>query len=306
MLLKLAPAAKSKPTSKSATGKPKFVLLDDSGKLFGKYDLFIPLFILVVLALVIMVARVLLQKDEYVTVELFASGGEWWWNNPSPPYWLVDPIKKGAVERDPQGDVLVEVLETRKFEAADRKLLWMKVKLKVSPDKKSNQFRFRREMLQVGSVIYVSPGNVKIVCNVLRIEGMEDNRKEVTKLVTIRSLNVLPWYTDNIKIGDAMYDSDGKVVAEVVKKTVTLANMTTVDDRGQTHASKDPLYRDVDITMRLKLTQSEGLDYFSYFLPLKKNYFIAIPLEVMNVEGTIIDFSDDITPSVTPTPAGSR
>ena len=167
--------------------RKKFVLLDDSGRLFGKFDLFIPLFILVVLTLGIMVLRVLLQKEQYITVELFASGGEWWWDNPSPPYWLADPIKRGAIERDPQGNVLVEVLEARKFEEANRKLLWMKVKLRVTPDKKSKQFRFRRENLQVGSVIYVAPNNVKVVCNVLRIEGMEDNRKEAVKVVTVEA-----------------------------------------------------------------------------------------------------------------------
>lgn len=279
----------------------KFVFLDDSGKLFGKYDLFIPLFILVVLTLGIMVLRVLLQKEQYITVELFASGGEWWWDNPSPPYWLADQIKRGAVERDPQGSVLVEVIEARKFEEANRKLLWMKVKLRVTPDNKSNQFRFRRENLQVGSVIYIAPNNVKVVCNVLRIEGMEDSRQEATKVVTISAFAVSPWYADNIKVGDVMRDSDGKILAEVIEKKVSYSEITTVDDRGDTHVRKDMLRRDVDMKIRMQVTRAEGIDYFSYFLPLKKNFYLAVPFETMNVEGTVIDFYDEpATPSAKP------
>lgn len=282
--------AKFKPKQKY---KSKLVLLDDSGRLFGKFDLFIPLFVLVIITLVVMILRVLLQKETYVTVELFASGGEWWWNNPSPPYWLADPIKRGAIEYDTQGNVLVEVLDVRKFEEANRKSLWMKVKLRVTPDKKSGQFRFRRENLQVGSVIYIAPRNVKVACNVLRIEGMEDDRQEVTKIVTISNFGISPWYAENVKIGDVMRDSDGKTLAEIIDKKVSLADMTTADFRGNTYARKDPLKRDVEIKVRLRLTRSEGIDYFSYFLPIKKNFFISIPFETMNVEGTIIDFFDE-------------
>ncbi len=273
--------------------KKKFVFLDDSGKLFGKFDLFIPLFALVILTLVVMIMRVLLQKETYVTVELFASGGEWWWNNPSPPYWLADPIKKGTIEYDPQGNVLVEVLEARKFEEANRKNLWVKVKLRVTPDKKSSQFRFRRENLQVGSVIYIAPNNVKVVCNVLRIEGMEDDRQDVTKLVTVENFGVSPWYADNVKIGDVMRDSDGRVLAEILHKEVSTAGMTTTDYLGNTHARRDPLKRDVVMKIRLKLTRSDGIDYFSYFIPIKKNFFITIPFETMNIEGNITNFYDE-------------
>lgn len=278
---------KKKPTQK------KFVLLDDSGRLFGKFDLFIPLFILVVVTLGIMVLRVLLQKEQYITVELFASGGEWWWDNPSPPYWLADPIKRGAIERDPQGNVLVEVLEARKFEEANRKLLWMKVKLRVTPDKKSKQFRFRRENLQVGSVIYVAPNNVKVVCNVLRIEGMEDNRKEAVKVVTVEAYGVSPWYADNIKVGDVMRDSDGEVLAEVIEKKSSYSDMTTIDAKGDTHVRKDMLKRDVSMKVRMQVTRAEGIDYFSYFLPIKKNFYLTIPFETINVDGIVTDFMDE-------------
>ena len=287
---------------KTKPARKKFVFLDDAGRLFGKFDLFIPLFILVILTLGIMVLRVLLQKEQYVTVELFASGGEWWWNNPSPPYWLVDPIKRGAIENDAQGNVLVEVTDVRKFEEGDRKLLWMKVKLRVTPDKNSKQFRFRRENLQVGSVIYVAPNNVKVVCNVLRIEGMEDTREERWKVVTLQGSGLSPWYVDNVKVGDVLRDSDGNVLAEIIEKTATIAEMTTVDAWGNTHVRKDTLRRDLSMKIRMQVTRAEGIDYFSYFLPIKKNFYLAIPFETMNIDGFVTDFYDEpATASAQPT-----
>lgn len=291
--------------------KKKFVFLDDNGRLFGKIDLFIPLFVLVIITLLVMVLRVLLQKEQYVMVELFASGGEWWWNNPSPPYWLADPIKRGAVEKDPQGNVLVEVTDVRKFEEGDRKLLWMKAKLRVTPDKNSKQFRFRRENLQVGSVVYVAPNNVKVVCNVLRIEGMEDTREERWKVVTLQGSGLSPWYVDNVKVGDVMRDSDGAILAEIIDKNVTTAEMTTVDAKGNTHVRKDILRRDIKMKIRMQVTRAEGIDYFSYFLPIKKNFYLAIPFETMNIDGIVTDFYDDgpviknATPSAVLSPTGA-
>ncbi len=265
----------------------KFILLDDNGRLFGKYDLFIPLFIITIITLAFLIGKVLLQKDEYITAELFASGGEWWWDNPNPPYWLADPIVAGAIELDAQGSKLVEVLETRKFEVGERKMLWMKVRLKVSASKKSAQYRFRREPLQVGSVIYVAPNNVRINCNIMSIEGMEDNSEELYREVTLEAYDLYPWFTDKVKIGDKMLDNKGEILAEILDKSVKNNQMISTDYNGAVHVVSNPLKRDITLKLKMKVLRRDSLDYFSYFQPVKHGFFIMIPFETLNLEGYI-------------------
>lgn len=264
-------------------------ILDKDGKLFGRWDLFALLLVVVVVTLLGLGLRVLLQKDTYVVAELFASGGEWWWENADPPYWLTDPIQPGAIEYDPQGNVLVEVLEVRKFEVGNRKRLWMKVRLKVSPTGRSQQYRFRREPLQIGRVVRVAPNSVLITASVAHIEGIGTLGEPVDKMITIKAYDYFPWYADSVVIGSKMVDSTGQVLAEIVDKEVRWAEMTTVDDQGRAHAALNPLRRDLDIVMRVRGRHLEGIDYFADFQPLKIGFYIFLPFDTVNVEGIIAE-----------------
>lgn len=271
---------------------PKFSLsriIDAQGKLFGKYDIFLPLFFIILVTMGIFIARVLLQKDEYVTVELFASGGEWFWNNPDPPYWLIDPLQAGAKEFDPQGNTLVEVLEVQKFENGDRKMLWMKVRLKVSKLNNSGQYQFRREPLQVGSLVYVAPNNIKVFCNVMWIEGMDELRVESERVVTITNLGADKFTSEFIQVGDVMRDDDGNILAEIIDKKIEQAQMVTADQYGMVKVQRNPLERDVTLKVRIKTLKSKDREYFSYFQPLKVNFFLWIPFEKHTTGGIITD-----------------
>lgn len=266
----------------------KQVILDNDGKLFGKIDVFKPLLFIIVITLVFFISKVLLQKDQYVTVELYASGGEWWFDNPEPPYWLTDPIKKGGVEFDPQGGQLVEVLDTQKFEVGQRKMLWIKAKLKVVENKKAQQFRFRREPLQIGSVIYIAPNNVKVYCNVLSVDGIGAEKIESEKIVTIKEYDMFPWHVDAIHVGDTMKDDQGKVIAEILDKKTSDAETTTTDYLGNIHIRANPLRKDITLRIKLKIITSSGIEYFSYFQPLKIGFYLWMPFEKVNVSGNVL------------------
>lgn len=262
-------------------------IIDSQGRLFGKFDIFLPLFLIILVTMGVFIARVLLQKDEYVTVELFASGGEWFWNNPDPPYWLTDPLQPGTKELDPQGNTLVEVLEVQKFENGDRKMLWMKARLKVSKMNNSNQYQFRREPLQVGSLVYVAPNNIKVFCNVMWIEGMEELRTESEKVVTITNLGADKFTSEFIQVGDVMRDDDGNILAEIIDKKIEQAQMITADVNGNVKVQRNPLERDVTLKIRLKTLKSKDREYFSYFQPLKVNFFLWVPFEKHTTGGII-------------------
>ncbi len=263
-------------------------IIDNQGRLFGKYDLFVPLFLLILLVLGFFVTRVLLQKDTYITVELFASGGEWWWNNPQPPYWLTDPIQPGAKEFDAQGNVLAEVLDVRKFESGERKMLWIKAKLKVTPANKAKQYRFRREPIQIGSLVYIAPNNIKIYTNVMWVEGTPETRTEEQHIVTLKEYDVIPWHADAIKVGDTMKDDDGKVLVEVLEKNSVPAEMITTDDRGNVLVRSNPLRRDITLKLKMTTVKSRNRNYFSYFQPIKIGFYIWIPFENTNFSGNIL------------------
>ncbi|MBU1326567.1 hypothetical protein KKB64_00070 [Patescibacteria group bacterium] len=263
-------------------------LIDNKGRILGKYDLFVPLFIALSVVLLFFVAKVLLQKDTYITVDLFASGGEWWWNNPDPPQWLTDPIQPGAKELDSLGKVLVEVVKTNKFEVGDRKMLWMRARLRVTAIKSSGQYRFRREPIQVGSVIYVAPNNVKINSSVMWIEGVDEERQESEKLITIKNYGIYPWLADAVNVGDKMKTDDGQTMAEILEKQVEPAEVPPVAlEDGVLYVGPNSRRKDMTLKLRIKTAVSKGRHYFSYFQPVKVGFYIMFPFESANVSGYI-------------------
>lgn len=280
----------------SSLSKRQFI--DKRGKIFGRFDIFLPLFLIILLLLGFFVSRIVLEKDTYIEAELFASGGEWWWNNPAPPYWLADPIHKGSKEYTQSGKVLVEVVDAQKFETGERKMLWMKVKLLVTPIKNSKQYRFRREPLQIGSLIYVAPDNVHIASNVMWIEGSGEERKWSEKVITLEEYNIFPWLADAVSVGDKMKTDDGFVMAEILEKQVRVSRAGIVEwDRSNDYkqgaanrlnAIPNTDRRDITLKIRLRTSVVDSRHYFSYFQPIKVGFYLWIPLESANISGNII------------------
>jgi hypothetical protein len=254
-------------------------------------DIFSIVFLLIIITTAALVVRVLTQESKYVTVQLYASGGEWWWNQTLPPYWLTDPVVKGSVEYDATGDKLVEVLESQKFDTGEKKMLWIKARLKVAYSRQSQQYRFRREPLQIGSLIYVAPNNVKIFGNVMTIEGVGEQATKVEKTVVLKGYDFYPWLAESYAVGDKMLDDDGSVLAEVTNIKITLAEKTNTDYLGRSIATTDPYKRDVELTMKILVTESNERYYFSYFQPMKTGFKLWIPFPRTNFEGHIVSIN---------------
>ena len=73
-------------------------------------------------------------EDKYITVEIIASGDNWWQTQPKVPYWLADAVL-GAIEYSIGGKKMAEILEVAKYDEDYNKTLWAKVKLMVTDDK---------------------------------------------------------------------------------------------------------------------------------------------------------------------------
>lgn len=254
---------------------------------FWKKSLIAQIFLLIAVFFLIFLIRVLLQKQEYVTVKLMVSGGEWWWYSSGPPQWLVDPVGKGAKEYDAAGKVVVEVLDVQTYTfnqqrtqaqmsgpATSEKTSIITARLAVTKQRGSGQYRFRREPLQVGVAMYIAPNNTRINCNVLGIEGNE-GFQYIEKTVVIKDYDVYPWRAEAYFVGTKMLDSEGKTLAEIIDKKVMPTLVYTNDQWGNLYAKESPIKVNVELTVRLQATTSQG-DLYFLFQPLR----IGMPLEI--------------------------
>jgi hypothetical protein len=259
--------------------------------LFNKYSLIVGV---ILIGFLIATIRVLFYKEKFVTVEMFASGGEWWWQTPNPPYWLADSVKPGGVEKDFRGRKVVEILDIKRVSEKDRKLLWIKANLLVTEVKRTGKLRFGQNPLAIGLPIIIAPNNISINANVQSIEGVIDEREKSEKIITVRLYNIYPWQAENFKIGQKMRTDENTIVAELIDKEIVLAEITVTTDLGQVFARLNPLKRDLTLRVKVKTIKIGEQEYFAFLQPIKENNTIYIPFEDIDLENANIISIEEI------------
>lgn len=238
--------------------------------------------------LMILGVRVVSQEDQYVTVEMIASGGDWWETLPQAPHWLADAVSPGAVEYSVAGKKLAEILETKKYQEDTNKILWAKIKLLVTPDKARGGWRFQQMPLEIGSTLTIEPNSVKLTGSVIAIEGVGRNGEYKNILVTVKLYDRFPWYADAIQIGDQAVDDQGQITASVLSKRVDLTETAAYTSDGRVLARRNPLKRDVVLELEIQVIDRNGLLYYNQIQPVKIGNQLWIPLKNVNLWGVEI------------------
>ena len=244
------------------------------------------------------------QRKTYVTADLFISGGEWWWITADPPYWLSNPVLKGAAEYDIKGQKLVEVLSVEKFDQPIRKTMMVRARLLVTKNLRTKKYRFKQTPLEVGATIAISPGNIEMFANVMGIEGVQGLSPQQTKTITVRWYNVFPWQADAIHVGDVMKDGANNEVARILKKDVAISEKTIVTENTQAVygiSSKqagqlvilrsDPLRRDVTMVMEIMTSRTDDQYYFGVVQRVKVGEMLYVSLPDIFINPTIISLT---------------
>lgn len=260
-------------------------------KFIKKFDIFTLLVIFLILAFLAVGVKFLTRKDQWVTVELWGSGGEWWWNTGAPPYWVANAINAGDVEKDAGGKKIAEILEIKKYEDYERKKFSVKAKLKVSRNPKTGKIKYKSLDLAVGSPLTINLDSKTISGNITFIEGMKDEREKKDLMVTLKLYDTYSWRAEAIKVGDKSSNENGEVYAEVLEKKVDFAEMTVVTDRGEVFARQNPLKRDITLKLQIKAVKNSNQYFFSNTFEIKIGNRLFVVMPNYNFEGTITEFS---------------
>lgn len=246
------------------------------------------------ISLFILGIKVVLQQDQYVTVEIIAAGGDWWQTLPQTPHWLADAVTPGAVEYTVGGKKLAEILETKKYQEDVNKILWAKVRLLVTPDKARGDWRFQQMPLAIGSTLTINPNSVKLTGSVIAIDGIGRSGEYKNLLVTIKLYDRYPWYADAIKVSHQTVDGQGNATAKVLGKKVDLAETIVTTADGRVLPRLDPLKRDITLELKIQVVEREGLLYYNQIQAVKIGNRLWIQTKDINLsEANILDIRED-------------
>ena len=251
------------------------------------------LLIVIGILLGVLSLRVLLAEDKYISVEIIASGGDWWETLPKTPYWLADSVVPGIVEYSIGGKKIAEVLETKKYDEDSNKILWARVRLLVTPDKTSKGWRFRQMPLNIGSTLTIEPNNINLAGSVISIEGVGQSGIYRNISLTVKLIDRFPWYADAIPIGLKVVDDQGGEIAEILDKKIILSEIMVQTSDGRVLLRQNPLKRDIILSLKIQVVERNGQVYFNQVQSVKigKSLWIQTPrlnlwdANIMKVEG---------------------
>lgn len=246
--------------------------------------------VLAISSTVVFLALFILKEERWVKVEVKIAPKEWWRDNQRPPYWLSSVPRKGDKQYDIFGRKVAEVLDVRNYEGVGgRNSTYLYLNLKVEIDKRKRQYKFNHLPAEVGSQIDLQLGGAEMPGLVTHIEGMPDTRTWEEKTVEARlvdnngvfpeTLGVQPWVADEVKSGDKMKDTQGRVIAEVLEKRVSQAEKIITTADGRVFVSQDPIKKDVTLVLRLMTYKAGGVNYFLDDIKVKVNQglFLSLP-----------------------------
>jgi len=200
--------------------------------------------------------KLLSSEDEYIYAKIKISQGLWWANTAKPAVWMVDAIKKGDVEVSLSGKPMIEVLEVRNYPwwSSDEYVVYIDAKIKVSKNKKTDTYSFKRVTIGVGSPIDLELPSVQTSGTIIEMSEKPFLKNKLIKNITFVKKWAEPWEFDAIQVGDT-YNNGEEDVFEILDKKIANAQAEYMPKLGYNY----PTYSEskVHITVTAKVLVRE-------------------------------------------------
>lgn len=245
----------------------------------------------------------LFRKNQYIEVVVKITNDNVLYAESYPPNWFVNLLKKGMSEKDGLGRVTAEIKDIYWYDSEPtRKAAYLLLRIKATYNKKANQYSYKGKPLLVASPIKIQFEKVLVNGLVTNIQGLEDSRETKVMLMETQLIEnngvfpnvrgVEPFLAEAINIGDEVKSHDGSSLIKIIDKKVFPATRIVTNDRGQVFLEKDPLLKDVYLTLKVKVKKINNEYYLYDDIHLKIGRGIPVNLEKVTVWPTITQITN--------------
>ena len=241
-------------------------------KYFKKLNIFIlaTLFLLAFALFYFLYYRVRNQTMVYVTLTLSRP-------KTSIPYWIGNYITVGDREISPLGELNAEVVEKNTYEGFDvGQYVYLLMKMKTVKDRSGN-YLFKNKPLSVGSIVDMKLTSANFQAMVISVSSEPPVYEYKKIILTVREKEIWPWFTDSIRVGSEIKDDKGGVIAKILDKKVTIAEVRVDTAGGQATVSYDRRKRDIDIILEIIVKKITDTYYFTETQKVKVNESLFLP-----------------------------
>jgi len=240
------------------------------------------------------------RTDQWVKIEIKVSQKEWWWTSQPPPYWLTNTMHIGDKQYDSLGRKEVEIVDVKNYDLwLEKKIAFATLMVRAKYDNRKKKYVFGNQPLEVGNTLSLNTGSIGTHGLITRIYTGEDTQTEHHKKVEIKIIDeyyfdvfsettgVAPWIADAFSVGDKMKDGEGRTIVDILKKNVLPAGTLVSTNGGVAYIAKNPLLKDVYLTVDLVAYKNGDAEYFLNEFIVKVGSKIPITLPNINFIGEI-------------------
>lgn len=253
---------------------------------FAVNNYFISIFVAVIIFVIfVSTFKLFFSKKTYIYAKVKVGQGLWWANTSKPSVWMVQALKKNEIETDLTGNPIAEVLEVRSYPwwNSDQFETYVTLKLKVTGNKKTGKYTFKRSTIAVGSPIDLEFPSVQVSGTILELSEQLFKDKYVEKTISLIKRNGYskdaPFTYEEIKLGDKFFDGTDTVF-EILNKQLN-KNIITVSNNlnAQIYEREIETTQTIEVKAKIKLREKEGRLFYGeeYLVKLGKTLNVSTP-----------------------------
>jgi hypothetical protein len=200
---------------------------------------------------------------------------EEWMTSPNPPeYWKTSSIKTGDRIRSFSGQEFATVTNVEKsFSSGDRQYIFITIQAQALYNKTSKNYQIGNNLLLIGSPLQIYLDKTSFNGTIFDVYQNPDqqfaNYVKATATITVNYVNLDPEHVASLA-NFYQHDSNGKQTVKLVAIKDIASNMIVTTSSGEVLLKKNPLYRDLTLTLELSDVLCANTDcFFNKVTPLK-------------------------------------
>ncbi len=221
------------------------------------------------------------QQDVYISVVLVKPpsviGPNIPYNYYWVPYWIGNSIDIGDKEITPLGATDAIVVDKNSYDSFyNGQFVTLILKIRAIKDR-SGTLLYKNKPLVSGALMDVKLSKAQISAQVTGIYTNPPEFEYKTLTIVLKGRQVESQIADELKIGDQILDNHGTVIAKVVDKKVTSAQVSLAG--GRSNLVYDPDTKDILVTIEIKAKKIGDSYYYSEVQKVKANEYLYLPFK---------------------------
>lgn len=232
------------------------------------------------------------RKGVYISVRVRVTDQDVLYAKNLPKNWYAQRFSVGDFELDALGRKIAEVTNVERFAISNETdVVFLDLKLKSTYDSRTKMYSARGKQIMYGAPMKFNLQQVTFQGIVTDFPGSKLTFDKQQRFITIRTLgrSYDPNSIRALQLGDSIYNSNGELLVEISKIEVRQAEKVSMTDSGDLLLRYDPLYQDLYLTLKLRISEFEGEMLMFDSSRVKVDQVVPLNFKKISIFPVIID-----------------